>query len=188
MSIFDVGEFMPAESAYQDPYQYREALRAESVKHASYLSSMDQFYAELDEMQRQFDQTMGYKRDVLGFEREKFGETLAWEKERAASEFELQERALDIQDRAVGANEMSDTEKRLKLQESRFLRDYWGEEQTTDSTFDPLRLRTGPHGVTRTEVPPATQSSGSLELTSSTLDPNTYNPFGSQSITEFLGL
>jgi hypothetical protein len=186
MAIFDTGVFSPAESAYGDsPAAYRESLRAESVKHASYLSSMDQFYAELDEMQRQFDATLGYKQDVLGFEREKFDETLAWDKEKAGTEFELQERALDIQSRAVRGQEQSDTQKRIDLRESSFLRDYWGGKQQPKEA--PLNF-TG-SGVTRTEAPAETPApAGSLELTRPNVGSNAYDPFRGQSISKFLGL
>lgn len=51
----DLGVLLPTESQYGNPGAYTEAIRAEATKQATYLSNMDQFYAQLDESKRQFD-------------------------------------------------------------------------------------------------------------------------------------
>jgi len=70
---------MPAPSQFGLPGQYDDLLRGEALKSASYLSSMDQFYANLDEAQRQFDETLAFKTETrgleLGFSREQLAET-----------------------------------------------------------------------------------------------------------------
>lgn len=54
----DFGLFLPPEEAYSKPGSYTEALRAEGTQRAAYLSTMDQFYAQLEESQRQFDELL----------------------------------------------------------------------------------------------------------------------------------
>jgi len=58
-----IGLFLPSESAYSKPGAFEDSLRAEAMKQAAYLSSMDQFYAELDESTRQFDEQMAWSQD-----------------------------------------------------------------------------------------------------------------------------
>lgn len=65
MALGEIGLFLPAESAYGTPGAYSQALRAEATKRASYLSQMDQFYAQLEESQRQFDEMMEYREEEL---------------------------------------------------------------------------------------------------------------------------
>ena len=85
------GAFAPSESTFKTPGVAKEAFTAEARKRAYYLSSMDQFYAQLDEAQSQFDQTLEFKtttRDLeLGFAREKLG-----------VESKIAHRGLDIQE------------------------------------------------------------------------------------------
>ena len=74
-----LGLFLPSETAYKDPGRFRDVLMAEGAKEASYLASMDQFFAQLEESQRQFD--------VTTEQRQEFFETeLAWEREKSAEE------------------------------------------------------------------------------------------------------
>lgn len=65
MADSGLGSFLPSETAYKDPNRFKDVLRAEGSKRASYLSSMDQFYAQLDEMERQFDATLAFKEKEL---------------------------------------------------------------------------------------------------------------------------
>lgn len=186
MAIFDTGVFMPAESSYTDPIASREALRAEGVKHAAYLSSMDQFYAELEEMQRQFNANLGYKQDVLSFEREKFAKTLAWDKEKSAKQFELEEKKIDVAERAAGADEMTDMEKRIQLRESRYLQDYWTNvsNKSAEMTNKIVDKYVGGNTAARTTTPARTEIG--LDLTQvGAGNPNIYNPYSGQSISNF---
>lgn len=64
------------EASFKRPGDYEAYLRAEATGRASYLSSMDQFYAQLEETVREFDVTSTYKYDVLEAEQEMFGEEL----------------------------------------------------------------------------------------------------------------
>ena len=63
MAIGEIGTFLPAESAYGTPGAYSQALRAEATKRASYLSEMDQFYAQLEESQRQFNESLAFQEE-----------------------------------------------------------------------------------------------------------------------------
>ena len=74
-----LGLFLPSETAYKDPGRFRDVLMAEGAKEASYLASMDQFFAQLEESQRQFDVTTEQRQEF-------FEEELAWEKEKSAEE------------------------------------------------------------------------------------------------------
>ena len=61
MAYGDFQTFLPSESLYKEPGMALVAAKAEGAKRASYLSSMDQFYAELEEKTRQFDRVMDWK-------------------------------------------------------------------------------------------------------------------------------
>ena len=63
----------PSSQYYSRPGAGTEAAKVHATKEASYLSSMDQFYAELDEMTRQFDLSLGLKDRMFGLEEDKFG-------------------------------------------------------------------------------------------------------------------
>ena len=69
MALGDTGMFNPAESHYLTPGAYGETLKAEALKRASYLSSMDQFYEQLDETVRQFNETLTFKEAALAQEK-----------------------------------------------------------------------------------------------------------------------
>jgi len=110
---------MPAPSQFGLPGQYDDLLRGEALKTASYLSSMDQFYANLDEAQRQFDETLSFKVETrgleLGFSREQLAET--------TREFDLNlglgERTLEEKTREFDIG-FGLEEKRFGLEEERF--------------------------------------------------------------------
>jgi hypothetical protein len=76
MGYADLEAFRPSESAYSQPGEYEATQRNVALEKASYLSSMDQYYADLEERQREFDLT-------LSFEKEKWGDQmgLAWQQQ-----------------------------------------------------------------------------------------------------------
>lgn len=114
-------------SSFKGPGQYEAYLKAEATGKASYLSSMDQFYAQLEEAIREFDVTSKYKYDVIASEEKMFGENLAeqqrqfneelgwmreqWSDQKALEEAKLasteayQGRALDIEEEKLGLYE-----------------------------------------------------------------------------------
>ncbi len=82
----------PASQYYSTPGGATEAAKVHAVKEASYLSSMDQFYAELAEMERQFDLRLDLEQDKFGLEERKFElteERFEWEKETSEEDQEL---------------------------------------------------------------------------------------------------
>jgi len=74
MALGDIGMFLPPEEAYTRPGSYESALQAESTKRASYLSSMDQFYAGLEAAMERLETEITSREKM-------FGEELAWKKE-----------------------------------------------------------------------------------------------------------
>jgi len=78
-------------SGYRSPNAYRDALKAEALKRASYLSSMDQFYAQLEEAQRQYNETLSFKEKV-------FSEELDYKRWLAEEEIRLREKALGLEE------------------------------------------------------------------------------------------
>lgn len=102
MAQGDIGMFLPSESHYKYPGAYSQALKAEAVKTANYLSSMDQFYAQLEESQRQFNEMLAFREDVfareLEFNRWRWEETFDIQRERLDWEREYGTRALDIEE------------------------------------------------------------------------------------------
>lgn len=127
MALGDIGLFNPAESAYTTPGAYDQLLRAEATKRASYLASMDQFYAELTESTRQFDETLKFKTTSLAQEaaltREGFAssekttgmniksqekmnaEDIAFRKTQLESQERLSNRELDLKERELSIQE-----------------------------------------------------------------------------------
>jgi len=65
-----------SETSFRRPGDYQTYIEGEALKRASYLASMDQFYAQLEETSRQFNETLEYKEDVLESEERMFGEEL----------------------------------------------------------------------------------------------------------------
>ena len=119
--------FAKAEGTFKRPEGYRDYLAAEGAKQAAYLSSMDQFYAQLGESSRQFDLTLGYKQDVLSAEESMFGaelaqssqqfaDELAFEKSRWGEELGIREEQLEMQ-REAQSSATSLAERRLSLDE-----------------------------------------------------------------------
>jgi hypothetical protein len=63
MALGDVGMFLPTESQYKNPGSYDELLKAEAARNAAYLSSMDQFYAELNEKAKEFEEDLAFRKE-----------------------------------------------------------------------------------------------------------------------------
>ena len=127
-----------AEGSFRRPEGFRDYLQAEATGRATFLSNMDQFYAQLEESVRQFDETLGYKEDVLTEETRMFdvGE------ERATSEFasslSLRKSELDIlRDSAMSeatyrTGQLGLGERRLDLEEKELGRSSGGQSLVFD--------------------------------------------------------
>lgn len=96
MAYGDFASLLPAEAYYTGPKGRMDVGRAEATKKAAYLSSMDQFYAQLEEMERQFDVTAGLQREAFEFET---GERFEWEKEYGREELELKGEDIEVRER-----------------------------------------------------------------------------------------
>ena len=59
MGYGEVGILSPSANAFRDPTSQRSEAVGQGMQRASYLSSMDQFYAQLGEAARQFDLNYG---------------------------------------------------------------------------------------------------------------------------------
>jgi hypothetical protein len=101
MALGDVGIFNPAESTFMRPGAYEDALRADALKRATYLSMMDQFYEQLDETKREFDATASFKYAALAQDKwiaeQQIGlsrEELALKRELGTADISLRERTL----------------------------------------------------------------------------------------------
>jgi len=119
MALGDIGMFLPGESAYQKPGTYDDALRAEATKSASYLASMDQFYANLEEAKSEFGQTLAFKKKELAQNKE-LGEAginiqqqqvninkeqLAWEKQYQGGLLSTQQEGMYLKQQQQSASE-----------------------------------------------------------------------------------
>lgn len=83
-----------SETSFQNPEDYKSYVLGEATKRASYLASMDQFYANLEEATRQFNETLSYKQDVLSAEKGMFSEELAFNKWLAEENLALEEKKI----------------------------------------------------------------------------------------------
>lgn len=61
MAYGDFQSLLPSEAYYTGPSRHLDAAKVEAFKKASYLSQMDQFYAQLSESERQFDIQAGLR-------------------------------------------------------------------------------------------------------------------------------
>lgn len=77
MAYGEFGGLLPSEAYYSGPRGGIDAAKVEAGKKASYLSSMDQYYAQLEETERQFDVMSAFQEKRFGLEERKF----EWEKE-----------------------------------------------------------------------------------------------------------
>lgn len=85
----EYGIFTPSEAAYAGPGQFEKMVLGEAIKRGTYLSQMDQFYAQLEEMEREFTEKLGLEERRLGFEEKKWGEELGWLREQEAGRLGL---------------------------------------------------------------------------------------------------
>lgn len=65
MAYTDFGQLMPSEAGFKTPGMYGAYLQAEGAKKATYLSDMDQFFANLAETTRRFNEDLGFKNREL---------------------------------------------------------------------------------------------------------------------------
>jgi len=192
------GIFLPSEQAYKDPNRFRDVLQAEGNKEATYLAEMDQFYAQLDEMKRQFDITAEMKdkqfEETLAFEESK----LDWqssenELDRALKRYEVGENTKLGYATLEAKNEIAKTQagdtalewakfglaeeaQKYNMSTNEFMKKlYFGEESRTRESHDVLVNAVG-------GVKGSTGTSGVSGVSGSY-----YNPFGSQSISDYLG-
>ena len=87
MAYPDHGALLPTEALFTEPSAYTGVLKGEALKRASYLSSMDQFYAELEQASKQFEKQYSLAEkefefgvEEAGLEREFRGEEAMWER------------------------------------------------------------------------------------------------------------
>lgn len=149
--IGDIGIFNPAESHYKTPGAYDEALRADALKRATYLSMMDQFYEQLDETKREFDATSTFKYAELAQNKwateEQIGLSkadLALRRELGTGDQALRSRALDEQ---AAYNKEALGVERMKINASRPTQKLEGT-SAADKAFDFLRQYTTAGGGT----------------------------------------
>lgn len=112
----DYGALLPAEALFEEPKAYAGVLKAEALKRASYLSSMDQFYSELTESTRRFE-----KQYTLAEREVVFGEEEAvWQRGFAEKALEskehLAEAELDLEE-ALGGRKLDIAERQMLLGE-----------------------------------------------------------------------
>ena len=141
MAYGDFAMFMPDEGQYRQPWAFDTALRAEAMKRASYLSSMDQFYEQLGESRRQFD--LGHT-----LETRKVDISEAFGKAQLELEEKLGMRKLDVEEK-LGSRELG--LKAQGLQDARsqysqsmdFLND-WLRSEGSKPTTTPASVYTAP--------------------------------------------
>jgi len=91
MAYFGGGQFARAETSYQDPWEYREAMGRMAGEKAGYLSEMDKFYESLAfEEEKEATRAEEWLKK-LAFEEETQEEELAWGKEKFRKELGFQE-------------------------------------------------------------------------------------------------
>jgi hypothetical protein len=184
MAIGDIGIFNPAEGQYKNPGAYDEALRADALKRATYLSMMDQFYEQLDETKREFDATSAYKYAELAQNKwateAQIGlskEDLALRREQGAGDLALRTRALEEQT-AYGTEQLK--VERMKINASRPTQTLGGK-SAADKAFDFLKQYTTVGGTTSPRFITQEQGTGAnrgIELPTSS-EVNYGNPYTS---------
>lgn len=93
----DYGIFTPTETAYIKPGTYETAVRAEATKRGTYLSQMDQFYAELETMEKQFGEKLAFEEKRLASEERRAGELLEWYGEQETGRLGLERERIGAQ-------------------------------------------------------------------------------------------
>jgi hypothetical protein len=138
MAYSDLGVLLPTESQYGNPQAYTEELRAESVKQATYLSQMDQFYTQLEESKRQFD--LNYAARSKEFEW-----TSGFEEKKLAHQTEVDTRTLALKEKELALTEQ------IKQKELQFAETQLGfqkeqlalEKERLQAELEKLRTETG---------------------------------------------
>ena len=100
MAFGDFQSLLPAETYYTKPGASVDVAKVEAVKRASYLSMMDQFYAQLAESERQFDITATFKEKEFGLREKEFSlaeRSFGWEKKYGRSMLRLEEMGIEKQ-------------------------------------------------------------------------------------------
>lgn len=192
------GIFVPSETAYKDPNRFRDVLQAEGNKEATYLADMDQFFAQLEEMKRQFDVTAEMKdrqfEESLAFEREK----LDWqsgenELDRSLKRYEVGEQTklgyanIEAQ-KEIARTKSGDTAlewakfgleeeaQKYNISTNEFMKNLYLNQQASSKES---------HDILVNAVGGKAGSTGSSGV--SGVSDSYYNPFGSQSISDFMG-
>ena len=153
MAYGDFTAFAPSKSQYRHPGEFEQVAKAEAVKKATYLSSMDQFYAQLGESARQFDAGQEFKEEQLEETKYQFRESLGFQEEELSergrqfdvstglseTQMEQQEsqyaRSLKEESRQFG-DTMGLEQEKLTSQESQFTRSLGLEEEKFESQED----------------------------------------------------
>lgn len=98
----EYGTFTPTESAYTKPGAYKASVLAEATKRGSYLSAMDQFYAQLDQLEKQFEESLSFKRKQLASEETRQENLLDWYREQEAGRLGLAQEQMQTQKYIAG--------------------------------------------------------------------------------------
>lgn len=101
MASGDFSYFTPAESQYSKPGAADERARQEAIKKATYLSSMDQFYANLAETTREFNKTYGLQVRAAELAEKEQSEASAYRTTSLAQTKELAEKGYGLQETAL---------------------------------------------------------------------------------------
>lgn len=145
MALGDVGIFNPSESTFMRPGAYQDALRADALKRATYLSMMDQFYEQLDETKREFDATSTFKYAELAQRKWADEAQIGVSKEDIALRRELGTGDLALRNRAITEQAAYNKEalgvERMKINASRPTQTLGGT-SAADKAFDFLRQYT----------------------------------------------
>lgn len=98
MSYGDFGSLLPSEATYRGPGEGFQVDRSQAIQRGTYLSQMDQFYAQLDEATRQFDLNYGLAERRVELEESRD----EWQKDFSYAELEqrgeLGHRELDVRE------------------------------------------------------------------------------------------
>lgn len=177
MALGDVGIFNPAESTFMRPGAYEDALRADALKRASYLSMMDQFYEQLDETKREFDATAAFKTAALAQDKWIAEQQIGLSREELALKGELGRADIGLRERALTEATAYNTEtlkiKRMEINAQRPMNYLGGGGETEVERAIASQIRNqsgslGPRFITGEEgtTPGSTPSSGQVSLPS----------------------
>lgn len=96
------GAFLPT---YQNEYVNREALRGQMTKQASYLTDMDQVYAQLEEQSREFNTTSAYNEKLLAQRASEFDKSLELQWAQQATESYKAHANISLQEQQLAQNQ-----------------------------------------------------------------------------------